>query len=240
MKNTSLRILWIALALSIPAIVFSQTQQKPATNQQQAKTQAPAPKLTNETDSSQYILGAYLGQYLNANGISITKPEIFLRGMDDALGNRQLMVNADSIPRRMNEYMSRMVMERNRALEKQLFDNVKGQPGVGTLPNGVCYVIAKAGTGTRPGLSDSISMHVKGYLPEGTLFEDTYSRNTPISSTPANMIAGLREVLQIMPAGSIWRVFIPSSLAYGAQGIQGVIPPYSAVAFDVELLNVKK
>jgi len=240
MKYKSLRVLWLVMALSVPAISFSQSQQKPAAAQQQTKQTTPAIRLANETDSSQYILGAYLGQYLNANGISITRPEIFLKGMDDVLGNKPLMVSADSIPGRMNQYLSRMVMERNRSLEKQLFDNLKGQPGVGVLPNGVCYVIVKAGTGLRPLPADSISMHVKGYLPEGTPFEDTYTRNNPIKSTPATMIEGLREALQIMPSGSVWRVFIPSTLAYGAQGVQGVIPPYSAVVFDVELLEVVK
>ena len=219
-------------------VVTLQAQQKPAT-QSTAKPQPPVIKLANAADSSQYILGAYLGQYLNANGIAITKADIFIKGMDDVLAKRTLLVNADSIPVRMNEYLNSMVMERNRSLEKQLFENIKGQPGVGALPNGVCYVIVKAGTGQRPLAADSVTIHVKGYLPEGKVFEDTYTRNTPLKSTPATMIEGLRETMQIMPSGSVWRIFIPSALAYGSQGIQGIIPPYSALVFDVELLNVK-
>jgi FKBP-type peptidyl-prolyl cis-trans isomerase len=140
----------------------------------------------------------------------------------------------------MNEYMNQMVMERNRALEKQLFTNVKGQPGIGNLPDGVCYAIVKAGTGSRPLLTDSVSIHVKGYLPEGKIFEDTYTGNKPFRTTPATLIPGLKETLQIMPAGSLWRIYIPSALAYGEKGISGVIPPYSAVVFDIELLNIIK
>ena len=230
MKNFQFVIL-IFLSISL------QAQQKPASAP--AKPQLEI-KLTNGVDSSQYILGAYLGQYLNANGIAITKPDLFIKGMDDVLTNKKLLVSADSIPKRMNEYMNQMVMERNRALEKQLFTNVKGQPGIGNLPDGVCYAIVKAGTGSRPLLTDSVSIHVKGYLPEGKIFEDTYTGNKPFRTTPATLIPGLKETLQIMPAGSLWRIYIPSALAYGEKGISGVIPPYSAVVFDIELLNIIK
>jgi FKBP-type peptidyl-prolyl cis-trans isomerase len=159
--------------------------------------------------------------------------------MDDVLGNKTLLVNADSVPKRMNEFLTRMSIERNRLMEKQLFDAVKGQPGVGSLPDGVCYVIVKAGTGMRPQLSDSITVHVKGFLPDGKQFEDTYPKNTPLKTTPANMIPGLKETVQIMPAGSLWRIYIPSALGYADTGVPGIIPPYSATVFDIELLSIK-
>jgi FKBP-type peptidyl-prolyl cis-trans isomerase len=225
----------ILFLLLIPIVVAA--QQKPAPTQSKPQQVI---KLANKADSSQYILGAYLGQYLRANGITITKPDLFIKGIDDVLTNKQLMVNADSIPKRMNEYLNSMVMERNRALEQQLFDNVMGKPGVGTLPDGVCYLIVKEGTGIRPQLTDSVAIHIKGYLPEGILFEDTYTKNTPYKTTPSSLIAGMKETLQIMPVGSLWRVFIPSALAYGEKGVPGVIPAYSAVVFDVELLNIIK
>ncbi|MGA1978270.1 MAG: FKBP-type peptidyl-prolyl cis-trans isomerase [Bacteroidales bacterium] len=230
--------LLILVSMLVP--LAGSAQQKPASTPAKPQQTQAIIKLTNAADSSQYILGAYLGQYLNANGIAVTKPDIFLRGMDDVLSKKQLLVNSDSIPKRMNEYLKSMVMERNQAIEKQLFENVKGQPGVGVLPDGVCYIIVKAGTGLRPVTTDSVSIHIKGYLPEGKLFEDTYAKNTPYKTTPSNLIPGMKEILQIMPAGSLWRVFIPSALAYGEKGVQGIIPAYSAVVFDVELLNIIK
>jgi FKBP-type peptidyl-prolyl cis-trans isomerase len=234
-KNNMKRLIFIIFTFLVSTGIFAQTQQKP----NPVKT-TPVVKLTNGVDSSQYILGAYLGQYLNANGIAVTKPDIFIKGMDDVLTNKKLLVSADSIPKRMNEYMNQMVMERNRALEKQLFINVKGQAGIGNLPDGVCYAIVKAGTGLRPLVTDSVSIHVKGYLPEGKIFEDTYTDNKPLKTTPATLIPGLKETLQIMPAGSLWRIFVPSALAYGDKGVSGVIPPYSAVVFDIELLSIIK
>lgn len=231
-----MRKLFLLPFLLISVILVAQTpSQKTGTPQNKP---AQTFKLTNATDSSQYILGAYLGQYLKANAIAVTKPDLFIKGMDDVLGNKPLLVNADSVPRRMNEFLTRMSVERNRVMEKQLFDAVKGQPGVGSLPNGVCYVIVKAGTGMRPLTSDSITVHVKGFLPDGKQFEDTYPKNTPLKTTPATLIPGLRETIQIMPAGSLWRIYIPSALGYAETGIPGIIPPYSALVFDIELLSI--
>ncbi len=200
----------------------------------------PQVRLINSSDSSQYIIGAYIGQYLKANNLIIVNPALFNRGMDDVLSGKPLLVHADSIPKMVNAYLSKAMTERNKMLEQQLFNAVKSQPGVGVMPNGVCYVIAKAGNGPRPMSSDTLTIHVKGYLPDGTIFEDTYSRNTPLKTTPATLIAGLKEAVQIMPEGSVWRIYVPSALAYREKGVQGIIPPFSALIFDVELLNVKK
>lgn len=226
-------IIYIVILL-IPGILAA--QQKPATTT--ASKAQPVIKLANQADSSQYILGAYLGQYLRSNGIAITKADLFIKGMDDVLSGKELLVNADSVPKKMNEFLTGMVIERNRALEKELFDIVRGKPGIGVLPSGVCYAVAKSGTGIRPLLTDSLEMHVKGYLPEGTLFEDTYSGGKPLHTTARSLIPGLKEIIQIMPAGSVWRIYIPSSLAYAEKGVAGRIPPYSALVFDVELLRV--
>ena len=227
----------------LPLTLCAQKRQQQKTEAPQTKPQTQTEvqetlKLTNNVDSTQYILGAYLGQYMQANGLIVTNANLFIKGMDDVLGGKPLMISADSIPKRMSEYLSLMTVERNKMLEKQLFDAVKGQPGVGSLPNGVCYVIVKAGTGMRPEVGDSITIHVKGFLPDGKQFEDTYPKNTPLKTTPANMIPGLRETIQIMPAGSLWRIYIPSSLAYAETGVPGIIPPYSAIVFDVELLSI--
>ena len=158
--------------------------------------------------------------------------------MDDVLLNKTLLVEAAGVASRLDSYQKRLITERSSQQEKLLFENVKGKDGVGMLPGGVAYVIMKAGNGIRPQTADSVLVHVKGFLPDGKLFEDTYAKKTPIRATPSTLIPGMNEVLQIMPAGSVWRVFIPSALGYAEQGVPGLIPAYSALIFEVELISV--
>ena len=222
----------IILTLLFTETVFAQQQTKTAPNT--APIQA---KLTNTTDTLQYSLGAYLGQYIAENGFVINNPNLFISGMNDAIGNKALLVNKETVTKKINDYQSQMTVVRNIAIEKQFFDSIKIKNGFGALPSGVCYTIIKAGAGSRPLLSDTIQLQVKGYLPNGKLFENTYEKNTPYRITPAGLMLGLSEVVQIMPKGSTWKIFIPSQLAFGAKGVQGLVPAYSAVIFEVELVK---
>jgi FKBP-type peptidyl-prolyl cis-trans isomerase len=194
-------------------------------------------KLTTATDTLQYSLGAYLGQYIAENGFVINNPDLFIQGMNDAMGNKTLLVNKETVAKKINDYQGQMSVARNIAMEKQIFDSIKGKAGFGVLPSGVCYSIIKTGVGSRPLLTDSIQMHVKGFLPTGKLFEDTYSKNKPYKLTPSDLMPGLSETIQIMPVGSIWKIFIPSQMAFGEKGLQGLVPAYSAVIFEVELVK---
>lgn len=227
----------LILLIFMPVIVNGQKQK---IKEQVPPAQTVKNALTNATDSSQYIIGAFIGLYLRSNNLNVTNPALFNKGLDDVLTGKQLLIPGDTIPKIINAYLNYTAIERNKLTEKQLFEAVKNQPGVGVLPNGVCYVIARAGEGLRPMPSDTVTLHVKGYLPEGVMFEDTYTKNTPLKITPENLIPGLKEVVQIMQKGSVWRIYIPSALAYGEKGIPGIIPPWSALVFDIELLNIKK
>lgn len=195
-------------------------------------------KLNSRSDSLQYILGAHLGQYIINNGFAVNNPALFKKGMDDAMLGKELLVNKDSVQSLIKKYQSLNAVEQGKRMEKALFEALKTQAGIGVLPSGVCYTIVKAGTGKRPQLTDSVQLHLKGFLPNNTLFEDTYPKNTPYKTSPSGVIAGMQEVLQIMPAGSLWRIYIPSALAFGAKGVEGLIPPYSALVYEVELLAI--
>lgn len=199
---------------------------------------ASAVKLSSGADSMQYVLGAYLGQYISNNGFVISNPTLFKKGLEDVLNGRPLSIYADSIQPLMINYEKLSSKERNSRQEKLLFEKIKVQPGMGVLPSGVCYAIVKVGTGSRPQPTDSVEMHLKGFLADGRQFEDTYPKNTPYKISPDNVIAGMKEILQIMPAGSLWRVYIPSAMAFGEKGLIGLIPPYSALIYEVELLKV--
>lgn len=207
----------------------------------QTRTSKPAAakplSLSTPQDSLQYTLGAYLGAWIINNGFMVTNPDIFRKGMDDVLLNRPLLIDAASVASKLDGYQKRLISARGSQQERLLFENIKGKEGVGMIPNGVAYVVMKAGNGIRPQLNDSVLINVKGFLPDGTSFEDTYAKKTPLRVTPAGLIPGMSEALQIMPVGSTWRLFIPSALGYAERGIPGLIPAYSALIFEVELID---
>lgn len=214
----------------------------PATAQR-TSSKAPATsaiRLTTPNDSLQYTLGAYLGQWVTNNGFAVTNPDLFAKGMNDVLQNKPMMIPAAQVAPRLDSYQKRLIAARSSRQEQILFQNVRNQNGVGALPSGVNYVVMKAGAGIRPQAVDSVLIHVKGFLPDGKLFEDTYAKQKPLKGLPGTFISGMSEILQIMPVGSTWRVFIPSALAYAETGVNGVVPPYSAVIFEVELIDVAR
>ena len=202
------------------------------------KTTSPSLKLTSLSDSMQYVLGAYLGQYVANTGFPLTKAELFNKGMEDVLTGKKMLVPPDSIQPRMDDYLKITAKDRGMRQEKQMFENIKKQEGLGLLPSGVCYTIVKAGTGRRPAPTDSIEVHLKGFFADGKQFENTYTKNIPYRTTPGSVIPGMNEILQMMPAGSLWRVYIPAKSAFSEKGLPGLIPPYSALVYEVELLKV--
>ena len=210
--------------------------------QQQVKTVIGQPmvtKLTSSSDTLQYTLGAFIGQWLGKNGFTITNQTLFKKGMDDVLQNKPLSVTDSTIVKRIATYQLSMQNERNRQLEEQLFTALKGKPGVGVLPDGVHYIVVKAGTGNRPTAKDSVVLNAIGIFPDGTVFEDTFKKKKTITTLTGALIPGLNETVQLMPEGSVWRIFVPSALGYGPAGLPNVIPPNTALVFDITLMEVK-
>ena len=233
MKKNNMKLKSLVL---IAGVLFSLNgfAQKPA-----AKTSSSAPvKLNSLTDSMQYVLGAYLGQYIGNTGFLINKAELFNKGMEDVLTGKPMLVPADSIQHRMDAYLKLTAKDRGIRQEKQMFETIKKEAGLGLLPSGVCYTIVKAGSGKRPNPTDSVEVHLKGFFADGKQFENTYTKNIPYKTTPGSVIPGMNEILQMMPAGSLWRVYIPAASGFGEKGLPGLIPPYSALVYEVELLKV--
>jgi FKBP-type peptidyl-prolyl cis-trans isomerase len=98
----------------------------------------------------------------------------------------------------------------------------------------------KTGTGVRPLAADTIVINAIGLFPDGSVFEDTFQKKQALTIMTGNLIPGLSEAVQLMPEGSVWRIFVPSALAYGPTGRPGVIPPNTALVFDITLMEVKK
>src|SRR5688500_201286 len=118
-----------------------------------------------------------------------------------------------------------------------MMDNVK-KPGVVELPNGIQYEILKEGDGPQPTLSNKVKAHYKGSLLTGKEFDSSYRRNQPFTAPLTALIKGWQHVVPMMKTGSIWRLWIPSELAYGDRGAGGDIPGGATLQFEIELLEI--
>ena len=121
--------------------------------------------------------------------------------------------------------------------EKYLADNA-AKEGVITLPSGLQYQVIKEGNGKKPKATDKVKCHYEGMLVDGTLFDSSIQRGEPATFPLNQVIAGWTEGLQLMHEGAKYRFFIPYQLGYGERGAGASIPPFSALVFDVELLEV--
>src|SRR5215216_8058010 len=116
----------------------------------------------------------------------------------------------------------------------------KKKEGVIELSNGIQYQILKEGAGDKPDVRDKIKAHYAGRLINGKEFDSSYKRNSPFSAPIQNLIEGWQIVLPMMSAGSKWRLWIPSDLAYGDNGAGGSIPGGAVLDFEIELLEIVK
>lgn len=137
---------------------------------------------------------------------------------------------------RQEEEMKKQYDAQIKAAEAFLAQN-KTKEGVVTLSSGVQYKVVKEGTGAKPIATDIVKVNYKGMLIDGTVF-DTNEGKEPITFNVSGVIKGWTEVLQLMPAGSVWTVYVPYDLAYGAQERGEHIKPFSTLIFDIELLEV--
>lgn len=106
------------------------------------------------------------------------------------------------------------------------------------LESGLQYEILKEGNGNKPKYTDKVRCHYHGTLINGTVFDSSVQRGQPATFGVNQVIKGWVEALQLMSEGSMWRLFIPSELAYGKQGAGNMIGPNTTLIFDVELLAI--
>lgn len=197
---------------------------------------------TDETRVS-YGIGRQLGDQLRENpppGISL---DAVIAGIRDAFGGVASQVSPEDLNASFAVIRERMQAEAQRKAEAAagegkafLAENAK-RDGVTTLASGLQYEILTAGEGAKPTAEDQVRTHYHGTLIDGTVFDSSYQRGQPAEFPVGGVIAGWTEALQLMGVGSKWRLYVPSELAYGAQGV-GSILPHSVLVFDVELLAV--
>ena len=122
---------------------------------------------------------------------------------------------------------------------EQFLTTNKTQPDVKTTASGLQYKVVTEGTGKQPAGTDTVEVHYRGTLIDGTEFDSSYKRGQTISFPLNRVISGWTEGLQLMKEGGKSLLYIPYSLGYGANGSPGAIPAYAALIFEVELVKVK-
>lgn len=115
----------------------------------------------------------------------------------------------------------------------------KQRTEVTALPSGLQYEVLVQGAGEKPQAHHEVTCHYHGTLINGTIFDSSVQRGRPASFPLSMVIKGWTEGLQLMPAGSKWRFFIPPHLAYGDRQVSAEIGPNSTLVFDVELISFK-
>ncbi len=192
------------------------------------------------SDSLSYSLGVLIAKNLQQQGFANLNTTDLAKAIDDVYGgsadvdhNRaNKIVQADAEKRAQEKYGSVKVDG-----EAFLAENGK-RSEVTTLPSGLQYEIMAAGEGVKPGASDQVTTHYHGMLIDGTVFDSSVERGSPATFPVNGVIKGWQEILQMMPTGSKYKVFIPYNLAYGERGAGQDIPPFAALVFEIELLSI--
>lgn len=192
-------------------------------------------------DKLSYALGLVIGHNLKEMGVDNLNGADFAQAVADVLaGNATAMTNAEA-QQIVATYMQEKEAEKGKAAreagEKFLAENAKKE-GVVVLPSGLQYVVLTEGSGRKPSATDNVKCHYEGRLIDGTVFDSSYRRGEPAVFPLNGVIAGWTEGVQLMGEGAKFRFFIPYNLAYGERGAGGSIPPYAALVFDVELIEV--
>ncbi|SBW04546.1 FKBP-type peptidyl-prolyl cis-trans isomerase [uncultured Dysgonomonas sp.] len=192
-------------------------------------------------DKISYALGLSIGNNFLSSGIKKVDFEAFLKGMQDVINEAPLAMSYDEAKEVMNDYFTKLQDERlevNLKAGEEFLAINKNRPGVVTLPSGLQYEILKEGNGSKPKATDQVKCHYHGTLIDGTVFDSSVERGQPATFGVNQVIPGWVEALQLMPAGSKWKLFIPSNLAYGKAGAGQSIEPNSTLIFEVEILDI--
>ncbi|MDX2417726.1 MAG: FKBP-type peptidyl-prolyl cis-trans isomerase [Xanthomonadales bacterium] len=206
-----------------------------------------ATELDTEEKKLGYIIGMDIGKSLRDQGT-----EVDLDSLVDAIratyNDEELAMTVEEAGQVRKEYIEKMQAKKQAeaatvgqtnlvAGQKFLAENATKE-GVQTTASGLQYKVVTMGTGAKPAATDTVKVHYRGTLLDGTEFDSSYARNEPISFALNRVIPGWTEGVQLMPVGSKFMFYIAPDLAYG-EGGGGPIPPNSTLEFEVELLDIE-
>ena len=188
-----------------------------------------------------YALGLSLGNNLLGSGVTTLDYAQMAKGIQDVMEQKEPEISYQEAQTIIGEFFQNLqakMAEKAQGEGKVFLEANAKRAEVTTLASGLQYEVLTQGEGAIPSASDSVKVHYHGTLIDGTVFDSSVSRGEPATFGVTQVISGWVEALQLMPVGSKWKLFIPSDLAYGAQGAGQAIAPHSTLVFEVELLDI--
>lgn len=185
-------------------------------------------------------------QIAGNDSVKVVNSDLFLEGFRTGIAGepaKMTEAHAQQLVRKQMEYYQKALMEKkygaNRKAGEEFLKAKAKEKGVKTLDGGVLYKVLQEGKGEIPSDTSKVKVNYEGKLIDGTIFDSSYKRKEPAVFPCNQVIKGWTEVLTHMPVGSKWEIYIPQEKAYGAREA-GKIPPFSALIFTVELLDIEK
>jgi FKBP-type peptidyl-prolyl cis-trans isomerase FkpA len=214
-----------------------------------AKSGQPIPGMAPGTEAPKpdaVKVAQLLGGYAVGPSLAQIKDDISLDALftavGDVFGKRDLRITRDQAMAELQAFAQAKAAragEENRRAGAEFLAANKNQPGVVTTASGLQYQVLRAGSGEQPSAGSRVRVNYEGKLLSGEVFDSSYARGEPAEFGLNQVIAGWTEGVALMPVGAKYRFWIPSELAYGANGAPGgKIGPDSTLTFDVELLGV--
>ena len=199
--------------------------------------------LDNDIHNFSYAFGVSIGNNLKTIGFDSLSYHSLSGALEDVLNGKEKMNLNDAqkkVQETIKELQEKEAEEKSAEGQQFLAENGK-RAGVVTTESGLQYEVLKEGNGPLPKASEKVKVHYTGMLIEGKVFDSSIERGEPTTFGVTQVIKGWQEALQLMPVGSKWKIFIPQDLAYGPRGAGGgEIPPYAALIFEMELLEIVK
>ncbi len=200
-------------------------------------------------DKLSYALGMSIAHNMMHSGVDKVDFNDFKNGLEAVMTGKQPELPVEEAGKVLDEYFQKLEAEAAakqaevaEVMKKQgagFLEANKQKEGVVTLPSGLQYKVLKEGNGSKmPSATDQVKCHYEGRLTDGTVFDSSYKRGEPAVFGLNQVIKGWTEGLQLMNEGAKWELYLPYDLAYGETGAAGAIPPYAALIFTVELLEV--
>lgn len=184
-----------------------------------------------------------MGMQLKGMGVKEIQFDSFKDGVKVSFDGGTPEITPEEAQKLINEYLEDLQKKAAEAAQgeaKAFLDENAKKEGVKVTASGLQYKVLKEGEGAQPSAEDEVTVHYTGKLLNGTVFDSSVNRGEPATFPLNRVIPGWTEGVQLMKEGAKYEFYIPSDLAYGAQGIPNVIPPHSTLVFEVELIKVVK